>query len=276
MTENTGQQVDKPVLIQKVLPDTIRYALLADLHLIGPALYQELSSLSWHGLESADNHPRLPPVTTYLVETNDAAVAFAHQVRERMVRVVNFLGLQRSDLVPVSVYIDPTTTEYIHAKAFYNRKERNLWVKAKDRGFGVDHEVAHWALEGIFDQGNTPPKSSLLREGLAMWTSWHCKSERERRQLQEEDYHPTVKAMASAPVYRQRWLSLDMQLDDVEAMYLGGLFFDVLYAQGGSDPRKLIDYWRSANRYETVREWIESLGFSESEIEKDWNQQFLS
>lgn len=277
----SGEDQEKGIdLRQRVLPETIADKVGGSPWEIGGQLSEELMRQKWTGIEHRDD-PNLPAINILVPEATEKSEDLAlvvEKVFERARLLVDLFGYRKEDLKSLNVLIDPVEIRYENAKALYQVRERNLFIKKAEKGLGVDHELVHWITLGLFDYGQEP-ESLLLWEGVAGYVSWRIKTAEERSAFTIEDYRKGVTFYA---VNSERDnISLDMDFLNVPSRCFGGILFEVLNEEferqeEGTGMKKIAQFWRSANKYRKVSEWIESMGLSAGEIEEKWKDKIFA
>lgn len=275
--QGSGKGID---LWQRVLSETVADKVGGSPWSIGGQLSEELMKLKWTGIEHRDD-PNLPAINFLVPEATEKSedlTSVVAKVLERARLLVDLFGYQKEDLKSLNVLIDPVEIRYDNAKALYQVKERNLFIKKAKNGLGVDHELVHWITLGLFDYGQEP-ESLLLWEGIAGYVSWRIKTAEERSAFPIEDYWEGATFFAVNSLRDN--LSLDMDYLDVPSRCFGGMLFEVLNEEferqeKGTGMRKIAQFWRTANRYPKVSAWIESMGLSAGEIEGKWKDKIIA
>lgn len=276
-----GEDQEKGIdLRQRVLPETIAHMAEGSPWVIGGKLSEELIRQKWIGIEHRDD-PNLPAINFLVPEATEKSedlTSVVEKVLERARLLVDLFGYQKEDLKSLNVLIDPVDIRYDGVKALYQVRERNLFIKMAEKGLGVDHELAHWITLGLFKYGQEP-ESLLLWDGIAGYISWRIKTSEERSAFPIEDYRKIATILATNSFRSNE--SFDKNYNDIANRGFGGILFEVLDEEferqkKGTGMKKIAQFWRTANRYKKVSEWIESTGLSAGKIEGKWRDKIFA
>lgn len=249
---------------QKVLPDTILIALNADYKFFNSRAFQELPTFNWQALEFHDIQD-LPYVNVNFVKDDRKAREIFFRVTGKMRRMIELFGYNKRQVSPLSVYIAPQRYYFKGADAFMNLKAHNLWISSQ-RALYLDHELGHWATTYHEDM-----RSMLLIEGIANWGAWQVKSDREKRQSTLADYLQRSRVIWTRFMKREN-LKLDGNYENRAdlARDVGGVLFDVIFEELGSDAKVLGSRWIASLAYSQPSEWLREIGLDPEKIETKW------
>ncbi len=250
-------------LPQQVLPETMQIAVEANRTEIGERTAGLLLNRPWTGVEVRDISDLPNFNLIYSVDGNFDVDQTLDIVTKQMRQLRDLLGYTKDDLSSLRIIMDPDTSEYNHAFAFFNTKENNLWKKIHRGNSDLAHELGHWVTTGIVkDQKSFP---TLLQEGIATWLA---------AQL-EEDPHAVVDShVESAKGFAEgiglENINIDGEYHNVPAMFLGSHLVDVIVKNLDGDTIKFGNMLRNINQHDKVSNWLRSNGLSSSKIEDEW------
>jgi len=260
---------------QVILPDTFKEILSTqdNQSFFSTDMREEiLDKEGWTSYEYRE-YPHLPDINIVYEKDDLWSREYVEEVPNKVQTMMEPFGYSKEDLKSLTLYIDRTRQRYNGAIAFYNSKEREIWVKLRDRN-GLEHELAHWVTLSIFNPDKRP--GHLLTEGIAGWLAWHASDHNENN-----EYNYSKNLEQYVPVLEESEFTIDSSnyFRDPLSTYIRATLIEVLYKHAGNNSKILGEQWRSAANFSSTSEWLASLGYSQSDInqiESEWKTKIFA
>jgi hypothetical protein len=235
-----------------VPPDNIEIAIDRSKKIFPLSLQKKLLKVVWKECEYRD-FLDLPDFNVIYPRNNEESLEVVDKIIQRIKRVTTFLNCSRDDLKSLTIYIDPVDQSYRKSVvAFYNLYNRELWVKAFNEGVFLDHELTHWVTFGLADISMKKRVLTLVYEGFTHWIAWQIKTEKEKKDSADEDYHHQTHKKKSVEK-----ITLNSLYDDEEASIYGAQLFEILFKECNEDVEKLKSLWIKVTEIES--KWKKSI-----------------